>query len=121
MNTNKQGRAPLYSESLKIAVSREYLTGNLGYGALAVKHDLPGADTVRHFVKWYKRQYPDHGLPVALVTVIEPVKTDNDRQLEKQLKEAHLKIAGLEMLIATAQKELGIDIIKKPGTKQSHK
>lgn len=120
MNTNKLGRVPLYSEDLKIAVSREYLTGDLGYGALAVKHNLPGGNTVRHFVKWYKRHYPDPGLPDCL-PVNEAVNTGNARQLEKQLKEAQLKIAGLEMLIATAQKELGIDIIKKPGTKQLHK
>lgn len=44
---------------------------------------------------------------------------DCDKQsLAKQLKEANLKIAGLQILIETAQKELGIDIAKKPGTKQ---
>jgi len=44
-----------------------------------------------------------------------------DKQLSKQLQEANLKIAGLEMLIETAQKELGVDIVKKYGTKQSLK
>jgi hypothetical protein len=39
--------------------------------------------------------------------------------MSKQLKEANLKIAGLEMLIETAHKELGVDMVKKPGTKQS--
>ena len=47
------------------------------------------------------------------------VSTDPEKkQLLKQLKDANLKVAGLEMLIESAQKELGIDIVKKSGTKQ---
>jgi hypothetical protein len=56
-----------------------------------------------------------------LVTKIEQpvVSSDPDKeQILKQLKDANLKVTGLEMLIETAQKELGIDIVKKPGTKQ---
>jgi hypothetical protein len=47
--------------------------------------------------------------------------TAGEKELSQQLKEANLKIAGLQMLIEIAQKELGIDIVKKPGTKQSSK
>ena len=120
MNTNKQGKTPIYDASFKIAVAREYLTGNLGYGALAKKYGLPGADNVKWFVKWYKNNE-------ALTSSIPADKTLNtaveatEKQLSLQLKEAHLKIAALEMLIQNAQKELGVDIIKKPGTKQSPK
>ncbi len=120
MNTNKQGNPPLYDNSLKIAVAREYLTTNLGYGALAKKYGLPGRDAVKWFVKWYKRQ--DAG--TASSPPDKPVNTAGEateKQLSKELKEAHLKIAALEMLIQNAQKELGVDIIKKPGTKQSNK
>jgi hypothetical protein len=42
-------------------------------------------------------------------------------ETDKALKEAHLKIAALEMLIENAGKELGVDLVKKPGTKQSGK
>ena len=118
MNTNKQGRIPTYDTRLKIAIAREYLTSNLGYGALAKKYGLPGADTVRFFVKWYKTYYAEdlnnadkHEQPVA--------DNSNNKQIYRQLKQANLKIAGLQMLIETAQKELGIDIVKKPGTKRS--
>jgi len=45
--------------------------------------------------------------------------TQNKEQISKQLKQANLKIAGLEMLIETVQKELGVDFVKKPGTKRS--
>jgi len=120
MNTNKQGRPSLYAESLKIAVATEYLTGNLGYGALAAKYKLAGS-IVRNMVDWYKRHYPDADRRTIIKDQAMPALTQpaNNRDLEKQLEEANLKIAGLQMLIAIAQKELGVDIIKKPGTKQS--
>lgn len=121
MNNNKHGRDPVYETSLKVAIAREYLTSDLGYTKIARKYNLPGEFTVRYFVKWYRKRYPD---PVQQVEPLNPVKAEatlNNRDLEKQLKEANLRIAGLEMLIEVAQKELGIDIVKKSGTKQSPK
>jgi hypothetical protein len=47
----------------------------------------------------------------------DSTSTDKD----KQLKEALLKVEALELLIANAQKELGIDLVKKLGTKQPGK
>ena len=121
MNNNKQGRDPIYPESFKVAVAREYLTGNLGFGKLAKKHNLAGEHVPRYFVRWYKKRYPDLPGSEYPVQTTDTVKSVTDRGLEKQLQQANLKIAGLEMLIEIAQKELGIDIIKKPGTKQSPK
>jgi len=118
MNTKREGRAPIYKNAFKIVVAREYITGNQGYGMLAKKYGLPDARTVAWFVKWYKKNYPEGVQQPGKIE--EPVADDPDQeQLSQRLKEANLKIAGLEMLIETAQKELGIDIVKKPGTKQS--
>ena len=119
MNTKKQGRKPIYDNSFKIALAREYLTSDLGYGALASKYGLPSPVTVRHFVNWYKKKYSD-----SIEDTLQPNKEvtspmEDPKQLLVELKEANLKIAGLEMLIEIAQKELGIDITKKSGTKQS--
>ncbi len=116
MNTKKQGGPPLYDNALKIAISREYLTGSLGYGTLAKKYGL-ALHTVNGFVRWYKKRYPEHLQPSDNFKDQQPADS-NKESLAKQLKEANLKIAGLEMLIETAQKELGIDIVKKSGTKQ---
>ncbi|MFL5748219.1 MAG: hypothetical protein ACJ751_26330 [Niastella sp.] len=120
MNTpNKQGRAPIYESSLKIAVAREYLTSNLGYGKLAQKYGLNGGSVVREFVKWYNKRYPQ-GHELQPQQTIES-KRISDKQGYKALQEANLKIEALETLIEIAQKELGIDIVKKFGTKQSMK
>jgi hypothetical protein len=42
-------------------------------------------------------------------------------ELERQLEQAKLKIAGLETMIDIAEQELKISIRKKSGTKQSTK
>jgi transposase-like protein len=115
MNKNKKGgRNPIYDPRLKIAIAREYLTSNLSYQQLADKYDITEAG-VNHIMRWYKKHYPD-----------VPSKGDDDQQteatnadLQKALKEANLKIMALEMLIETARTEEGIDLLKKPGTKQS--
>lgn len=117
MSKKKQGRDPIYPESLKVAVAREYITGNLGYGKLAAKYNLRGPDVARHFVLWYRNRYPATA-GAQRVQAEADLSFSKDRLLEKQLQEANLKIAGLEMLIEIASKELGIDIVKKPGTKQ---
>jgi len=37
------------------------------------------------------------------------------------LREANIRITALEMMIKNAEQELGIDIVKKSGTKQQGK
>ena len=110
----KQGNTPLYETSFKVAIAREYLTSNLGYGGLGKKYNIPPT-TVAEFIKWYRKRSAD----IAVDTSLSPITTQEDKSLEKQLKEANLKIAGLEMLIEIAGKEFGVDIVKKLGAKQS--
>lgn len=119
----KGGKPPVYNSSLKITVAREYLSGHLGYGKLALKYDLPGAVTVRYFVKWYKATYPEGEVTNAAATAAapDPAIENELASLRKQLQMAQLKATGLEIMMEVAKKELGIDIPKKFGTKQSSK
>lgn len=112
------GKAPVFEESFKIAVAREYLTGQLSYGQLATKHNLTSGDTVRYFVSWYKTWLEKQELQGEQS---EPVKKGYNSDLEQQLKQANLRITALEMLIKNAEQELGIDIVKKSGTKRHGK
>ena len=131
MKKQSAGREPLYEESDKIAIAREYLTGNLGYSELGKKYGL-GKATIRHFVKWYEQNYG--GIEASRLTPEEagavPAGPDADKpaattarekEKDKALEEAQLKIMALEMLIANASKEVGFDLLKKYGTKQSNK
>lgn len=121
-SSGKGGREPIYANSLKVAVAREYLTSNLGYGKLAQKHGL-SLITVRFFVKWYKVNYPDvePGAPVPPVGSEADSGSTELELLRKQLQQANLKVAAWEMLLENAGKELGVDIVKKFGAKPSVK
>lgn len=112
------GKAPVFEESFKIAVAREFLMGQLSYSQLSTKHNLPSRDTARYFVCWYKAwlEKQEHSIEQT-----EPVNKGYDSDLEQQLKQANLRITALEMLIKNAEQELGIDIVKKSGTKQQDK
>ena len=108
----KRGGVSVYPESLKITVAREYLTGNLSQHQLCEKYNLRNAVTVRDFVRWYERWSPEQ--PLIPPAAEAPGSSE-------ALKEAQLRIMALELLIKNAEKELGVDIIKKSGTKQSPK
>jgi len=115
---NKFGTTPTYDESLKIVVARDYLTGNLSFPQVAEKYQLKGGHVVQWFVKWYKANYNEE-LSVSNSSPPSgsspPLDTKN---LEQELANANLKIAALEIMIEIAEKDLGIDIRKKRGTKQ---
>jgi transposase len=120
MKKKSSGSKPKYPNSFKIAVAREYLSGDLSSKELSEKYDLPHKDSAHYFVRWYKEHYPN-GLREDVVAEIPPEISATHKSLSNQLKDANLKIAGLEMMIEIAQKELGIDIRKKSGTKRSQK
>jgi len=113
-STKKEGRTPIYENGLKIAIAREYLTGNLGYGKLGLKYNLPSRSII-HFVRWYRKRYPD-GIEQQAGKSEAETKDSN-----KELRETNLKVSSLEMLIEIAGKELGIDLVKKFGTKRFKK
>lgn len=112
----QRGREPVYDPSLKIAISQEYFTSNLGFTKLARKYGLPGEATVRHFVRWYKKKYPE-----GIVTEDKTVDNQPQKQSTKEIQEANLKVAALQILIEKASQEMGVDLVKKFGTKQSMK
>jgi len=116
---NQGGRTPLHDNSFKIAVAREYLTGNMGRTEIGRKYNLT-ANQIGHFVNWYRKRYGnDIAEDKGEVSPQGSMQSSGDKYLQKQLDAAHLKVEALERLIEVARKELGIDILKKPGTKQS--
>lgn len=118
-----------YAKSLKRKIAEEYLSGKFSYGVAAEEYGLKDKMVVKEFVKWYKRtlyleQMEGEKQPK------DPPKQDSStesptkeqlRNLEQELAQAKLKIAGLETLIDIAEQELQIDIRKKSGTKPSNK
>lgn len=123
---NKPGGKTIYDEGLKIAVARAYITGNLSFSQIAEKFKITGGrEVVGGFVKWYRKHYQDELLPPNTSPPNSSQKDNSSieqqkrvKDLEKELAQANLKIAALEIMIEIAEKELGVDIKKKPGTKQ---
>lgn len=117
-STYREGGSSIYDNKLKIAVARDYLSNSLGYGKTGLKYGL-SAPTVRCFVQWYKAHY-DVKTTLPQQPATEPVSSEVEL-LRRQLEEANLKVAALEIMMEIAKKELGVDVVKKFGTKQSSK
>jgi transposase len=100
---------------------REIESGRLTVDEVMIKYGVHRRNTIK---LWLEENSSD--LVIDLKTMVDPEKSDQEksteeknRELEKALSEAKLKIASLETLIDVAEKELRIDIRKKPGTKRS--
>jgi hypothetical protein len=77
---------------------------------------------VHNFIQWYNKQCPEPPLPEVIQESGSETNPERTRaELEKELAYANLKITAFEMLISIAEKELGVDIRKKPGSKPSTK
>jgi transposase-like protein len=102
-------------------VVREIVSGEITINEVVEKYNLGCNKTVQHWLEKYSCEigvYTSQDMGTRKkkdLTDVEKQKID----LEKALKDANLKIMALETLINVAEKELKIDIRKKPGTKQS--
>jgi len=108
----KKKRTSKYDPKLRIAIAQEYLTTDLGYGSLAKKYGI-AASTIKDFITWYKQKYTE-GMEVPAAEASE-VSNSEERT------DSDLKVIALQLLIENASKELGVDLVKKFGTKQPKK
>ena len=107
----KKHYAGKYDPALKITIAREYLSTDQGYDTLAKKYNI-AQGTIPSFIRWYQQRYPD-GAPEQQHAPAAAISQD-----QQDLQQAQLKIEALELLIENAGKELGVDLVKKFGTKQ---
>ncbi|WP_119080893.1 transposase [Chitinophaga alhagiae] len=122
-----QGRKSQYSDSERIAIAQDYLSSALSQSEIAAKYGITGNAVVESIVRWYKKHHGTVGLsspPLpseAPPPLLSAAELSQLRQKDKELEDARLKIQALELLIANAGKELGVDLVKKLGTKPSDK
>lgn len=121
---------------LKNQIIAEYLTQGCGFRQLAAKYGISRTT----ICKWVAIHQGIHNLPATEKQLkysnssmnSSPKKsTDNDQQatalqqkiaaLEKQLQWEKLRADALDTMINVAEKQLDIQIRKKPGTQQSEK
>jgi len=119
-----------YPDELKLKVVQEYLTTEQGVKELREKHNISGKNTIRNWVIQFSN-------PKADEEEIErnKIMSDSDQKppeksktqleleakiaaLEKELSHEKLRNEAMNTLIEVAEKELKVDIRKKPGAKQ---
>jgi transposase-like protein len=106
-----------YSEAFKRAVVAEYERGLLNKDQIQLKYGIGGNSRVLTWCRKYgKLHYPKAD---ALGRPMKDPQKQRIKDLEKQLADAKLKLIAYEKLIAIAEKEEGISILKKDEAKQS--
>jgi transposase-like protein len=109
---------PLQKHSIICAVMQGKLTTREAKNTYDIKDEA----LIKRWIRKYKRQNPHLCKVTAPFMAKEkttPASADI-KELESQLEEAQLKIVALNTLIDVAEKQLKINIRKKPGAKQSH-
>jgi transposase-like protein len=106
-----------YSVAFKKRVVQEYAQGHLTKEELRAKYKIPGHSSIlnwcRRFGKLHYIEKSTQGRPM------KDAQKQRIKELEKQLKEAQLKVIAYETLIEVIKQEDGIDLLKKDGAKQS--
>ncbi len=115
-NNHKGGKVSAFSESFKVQVALEYLDGGYSYLQLGKKHVLP-ATQIRTFVIWYRKKQDQFMPAEAQHDGQEFLGATSEKELEKKLALAEMKIAALEKVIAIANEKYGTDLKKKAATK----
>lgn len=120
----KRGKLPIQvkprrPEDLKIMVVKQIVTGAFTLKTASAHFGI-NMTTLRDWCLKYSCQISGSTDPMAKKRANESTpESERIRQLERALEDANLKILGLETIINVAEKDLKIDIRKKPGTKQS--
>jgi len=121
---------------IKKEAVREYLEDGMPYRALAKKYGV-SRSTINQWVLVHKGIHDiarshkqvsydlqQKKLGKKSKQVVQQLQSDLEKKievLEKQLEWEKLKSHALDTMIKIAERELNIDIRKKPGTKQSGK
>ena len=115
-NKHKGGKVSAFSESFKVQVALEYIDGEYSYLQIGKKYKLPPTQ-IRTFVIWYKKNQDQFMPEEPAPDEQNPLASKEQKELEKRLAIAEMKIAALEKVIAIANEAYGTDLKKKAATK----
>lgn len=121
---NQTGSRSKYGQAFRDQVALDYERGDLSYRQIIEKYGLPSVELPKWWVRCYRKKSD------LEVTVPIPM-TEKEKQgekalkrriseLEKQLADAELRAFAYDTLIDVAEEQLGVEIRKKSGTKQSN-
>lgn len=114
------------SETMRLAAN-EVLCGVFTVEEALGRHGLESAERLRHWVERTRRENQSmRAAASAAACDIAQMKKRKDEdgeaaKLREELEAARMRVVALETLIEVAERELGVRIRKKPGTKRSRK
>jgi hypothetical protein len=95
---------------------REYEKGNVGHRTLARKYGISSSSVGRMIRKSKKTQIK----PIVIQPEAEEdILPDDVKILKEEIRKLKLKVELQDIIIDISSKELGVDLRKKPGAKQS--
>jgi hypothetical protein len=105
-------------EKVAMMIIEDHRIQGLSYRILATKYGLNRADIHRIVMSKASKKVEKAEPPIVTVREVAAMPDDID-QLKEELRQARLKIELQDLMLDIASKELGVDIRKKSGTKQS--
>ena len=107
------------NKELKEKIVKEYLAGGTSYNDLSRKYGFAG-QSICEWVKEFegKKRVRSNNLSKEVKGPVEELPKDV-KILQEELRRTKLRNKLLEEVIRISQEELGIDLIKKTGTKRS--
>lgn len=115
-----------YTDEFKLKVVTEYLETDISQEALKKKYGFGGNNCIVNWMRKFGLQKPsDQEIKLREMMTKETKKSAREieleakiREFEKTLEYEQLRSHALDTLIDVAERDLKIDIRKKPGSKQ---
>ena len=107
-----------YTTEFKKDVVRQIGLGVLSEKEALSQYNLTDLTQIKIWIKKYSSQITYVSKNTEMSEMNESETAEQKKGLENALKEANLKIIGLDTLIDVAEKQFNIEIRKKAGTKQ---
>lgn len=117
----RRGRKSQHAVGFKKKVAQDYIRGDCSFAQLSVQYGVRRNTICRWVKQFYGELSVTEPIPLDMTEAehkeLEALKKQNE-ELKKKLEYADMKATALEILIDVAEQQLGIDIKKKPGTRQ---
>lgn len=118
------GKRKVYPIEYRRSIVRAIEQGRMTLSEAIQQCNFKDGNTINKWLRTFRQENPDSITPsLAKMKDKKSAKTESEEinALKKALEAAQLKVAALETLVDVAERELNIDIRKKPGAKQSPK
>lgn len=122
----KRSNVKDFSDELKLEIVQEYLSTDISLEGLKRKYNFGGSNNIQNWMRKFGISYPEENQVTPKKVMPKEIKksrTEEEleqkiKKLEEELKYEKFKTIALNTMIDVAERELKVDIRKKPGAKQ---